>query len=1844
MGRGGAGVVYLARDGVLERRVAVKVLGSGLRPESRERFRREARVVAQMDHPGIVEIYDVGEHDGALFLVMPFVGGATLRARLSDGALGVGETLELGSKLAEALEHAHARGVVHRDIKPENVLLSRAATGEARPRLTDFGLALVQDEARMTQSGALMGTIYYLSPEQISGNPVDVRTDVYALGTLLYECLAGETPFGGTPQRVLYAIAHEAPPSLRARREDVSEDLERLLLSCLAKEPGARPASALELAVALDVYRNELPRGAWQATAAMPAPRRLRSAGEERGVVGRSRELAQLGQSLQAALRGECRLVLLGGEAGIGKSRLLAELGREAAERGALVLRGRFVEQDRAFPYEGFCEAIVEYFRQRGREAALPDLSDVAGDLLSLFPVLSEVSEVRSQASTSSEGSWSLGGREGDRTYVFELLARTFARLAGGRPMALLLEDLHAAEVSIEALQYLVRRLGPTPLLVAATYRSGELHRGHPLERLLAGFANDRRLLSLVLEPLDAEDTGELLRTIAGGSVDPGIAQRLYEAAEGNPYFTLELFRSLRDAGVTSSSSALSRSSLLLGVESLPPTIQQAIERRLQRLPAPAAEVLGIAAVLGRDLDLRDLRRLAPDRATLDEALDLLLEGRFLEEDKRGRGERFSFTSAVLREVVYAGLPRGRRRALHRRHAEGVEEGQAGRLEQHYPQLAHHFAEAEVAEKAVLYGLLAGRRSLAASSPDDAALAARRVLDFLADEPGADPASEASADHVLARAARLAGSAETALAELARSVDFWERAGRGREALEAVAEAAQVAWEGRRVDEARRWAERGIALGRNLGEPELLGSCLALAANLASLRGEHLATQELLEQADRLRRPPSDRPTGTVGGELSVALPVPVVVAHPAETRLDQEVELLSNVFETLIAADEHGNPVPHLAERWDVTEGGRAIVLDLRREARFSDGSPVDAVAVKRALEESLRRAHEDASPGLTAIAGVAAFRAGESAEVAGLQVEAESRLRIELDEALPIYPALLTDPGTAIALPAAGPDALPLGTGPFVLAARGPDRLRLERNGAYWRGDAPRVDALEFHTGVGASRMVAGLRAGVFDLVRDLPAEDLDELLRDRRLRAETVETTRKNLYFVLFRDSPRLADPRVRRTLVAAARTQDLVRQALGRFGQPAQGLFPPGVLGHDPARRAPPPPTAEELEAMLSGVERPLTLVAAVNPAYQDRYQKLTRDLFARWRLLGVEVVAGTPTAEDFLAAAHDAEPFDLMVGRWVADYDDPDNFTHGLFHSRFGRWRRFCSSPELDALTEAGRTEAHPLLRVGHYRKLEALLLDSSRLLPLFHEVDVRVGGPRVRNLRLTSSPPYVNYRELERRDPPAAAAKEERGGWVEVPIGERVESLDPALVWREAHGEVVPNVFETLTRATEGAAIVPWLAAEYAAEDGARRFRFRLREGLRFHDGRAVTARDVRYSFERLLQCAQSSTRWLLGQVVGARAVLRGEVGYLEGFRILSRLELAIELERPLSFFPALLSYTSTAIVPEGAERFSGSWRDGCLGTGPFRVAAFDPGRRLDLEPNPFYWRAGLPRADGLGFAFGVPPEVVAEGLRSGRFHVARDLPLERLGAEGETLQRAQAPRLGTYFAVCNATRGPLADARLRRRLLAATPVNALVEAHLGRRALPARRLIPPGLLGHDPLGGRADEPPPTPGPPVDLAVMAHEAYLERYSTFTDAIFAGWRLAGFRPRLLEGAFEHADRGWKAERVDVGLDRWFGDYPDPDTYVHALLHSREGTVGTMCGSAELDAMMEEARVEVEPRARDRMYRRIEDLVAERALCLPLFHEHTYCFARPEVRGFSVGMGDPPVPFEELWVAG
>ena len=213
-----------------------------------------------------------------------------------------------------------------------------------------------------------------------------------------------------------------------------------------------------------------------------------------------------------------------------------------------------------------------------------------------------------------------------------------------------------------------------------------------------------------------------------------------------------------------------------------------------------------------------------------------------------------------------------------------------------------------------------------------------------------------------------------------------------------------------------------------------------------------------------------------------------------------------------------------------------------------------------------------------------------------------------------------------------------------------------------------------------------------------------------------------------------------------------------------------------------------------------------------------------------------------------------------------------------------------------------------------------MLLDSAILVPLFHDVDYRIASANVRGLQLRSIAPYVNYAEVGKAQAPAARAVSERpagGGILNVPIAGVVRSFDTALSVTAEESEVISTVFETLTWAVEGTRIVPWLASEVIMEKEGTRFRFRLRPGVRFHDGRHLTARDVRYSFERLLASPQSSTGASVSHPRSGEAS-RGRLDRPRGVPHRLANGVFIDLEKPVSFFPALLSYTPTAIVPEG--------------------------------------------------------------------------------------------------------------------------------------------------------------------------------------------------------------------------------------------------------------------------------------------------------------------------------------
>jgi ABC-type transport system substrate-binding protein len=459
-------------------------------------------------------------------------------------------------------------------------------------------------------------------------------------------------------------------------------------------------------------------------------------------------------------------------------------------------------------------------------------------------------------------------------------------------------------------------------------------------------------------------------------------------------------------------------------------------------------------------------------------------------------------------------------------------------------------------------------------------------------------------------------------------------------------------------------------------------------------------------------------------------------------------------------------------------------------------------------------------------------------------------------------------------------------------------------------------------------------------------------------------------------------------------------------------------------------------------------------------------------------------------------------------------------------------------------------------------------------------------------------------------------------------------------------GEVIPNVFETLTRDLGGARVVPWLASEVRPENGLTRFRFRLRPGVRFHDGRTLTARDVRFSLERALQSPEGLCRALLSDIRGAKRLIDGEVGALEGVRIVSPLELTIDLEKPISFFPVLLSFPGAAVVPEGTGVLGESWRKGCVGTGPFRVASFEPGRLLSLQKNPDYWREGYPKSEALVFRFGMSPEEIKREFLAGQLSIASDLlPADVEGLRHDPRFRSsyrETPGLVTYYVGFNTHRGALADARLRRTIADGIDFAGIVARTLPRLALAATGLIPPGLPGHSATAARKTSRTAAPEKTTELTALVNPVLFGEYAALTKELLQEFRSMGFAVRVVNKTIGEYFEGLRTADTDLSIGRWIGDYPDADTFIYGLLHSREGILGRYCGSPEIDELAERGRAEIDPHARHVIYREAEEVIARDALLVPLFYEQKYRFARPEVEGLTIGFAYPTVAYEDLFL--
>ena len=393
LGKGGMGEVFLADDTQLGRKVAIKFLAEALEADetARERLHREARSAAALDHPYICKIHELVVIGGRRGIVMEHVTGETLQARLRRAPLSPKEALEIAGEVAEALDEAHQHRVVHRDLKPSNVML----TTQGHVKVMDFGLAKQvrvetpsdeQSTGSLTDPGVRVGTPGYMAPEQLLGGQVDERSDIFAFGILLYELLAGVHPFTrASPSGTMAAILKESPAPIAQYAADAPESARVTLDRLLAKEPHQRYQSFGDL-------RTDLGQLVQDASGLTPvsqsAPVTAPSTEGRTRFVGRESERAEARQLLERAISGRGGVLLLGGEPGVGKTRLAEEILAEGRQRGCLALTGRCYETEGTPPFIPWVE-VIERSAEIVPKAALRDaLGDAAPEVAKLVPEL----------------------------------------------------------------------------------------------------------------------------------------------------------------------------------------------------------------------------------------------------------------------------------------------------------------------------------------------------------------------------------------------------------------------------------------------------------------------------------------------------------------------------------------------------------------------------------------------------------------------------------------------------------------------------------------------------------------------------------------------------------------------------------------------------------------------------------------------------------------------------------------------------------------------------------------------------------------------------------------------------------------------------------------------------------------------------------------------------------------------------------------------------------------------------------------------------------------------------------------------------------------------------------------------------------------------------------------------------------------------------------------------------------------------------------------------------------------------------------------------------------------
>jgi tetratricopeptide (TPR) repeat protein len=825
IGSGGMARVLLAKDPA-DQLVALKVLRKSRFKTGLGRFRREFRALSRLNHPNVIRVDAYGDLFGHPYIAMEYVDGPDLHTTIRGFRGWEPEKRwirceEILVDLCRALAAVHRRGLVHRDLKPSNVLINQ----EQACKLTDFGIVKDLDPSHDPHhSTTLVGTWAYASPEQITGSAIDHRSDLYSLGVILFAMLTGKRPFVANDMAGYLALHRDRPaPAPRDVKREIPEHFDEICRRLLQKAPRDRFQSAQEILYRLEAEERALPvstNEAWE-----PA------------LVGRDLEQEILTDAVAALTDRRPNVIVLEGDDGAGKSRLLDVATSRARDLGISYHRLEFQEGTPVFaPIIKMDRALV---RELG-ERTPPELRSALRGFRQDSPTRGDV-----------------------RFALYDGTREALRLVLDDRPAVLLLDDLHEAhprEVDLAA--YLVRTLivqGELPLLVICTLRpkanaaadafaEGEQHGLEPQE--------------MTVGALSKQDVAQMVFDLLGDSMGArGLAQRLHTETEGNAYFVTEFLRSLQAHGVIAEMRegkvlTISPEEIATGHLEIPLGVRQMMKNRLEGVGADDRKVLEALAVGGREVDLDVLLDvLDQDEEDVLDSLDRMLAGGIVRERRAGDLVLHSVTHRKFADVVYRDLHPDRRANLHRR--------MAAALEIHYSQnpaalevVGEHYRRAGDAGRAYRYLVAAAKRladrSLAQEAWELTEKAGALEESALDDLTRADYRSYRR-DCLAVRASVLYNRADWSESERTwRAVlAMADEDGDPRAACRAALELATVLRRRGRNKESRRFAEQALDASRRLhyreGVADALHCLAALAWSASNLdECERMANEGLL--------------------------------------------------------------------------------------------------------------------------------------------------------------------------------------------------------------------------------------------------------------------------------------------------------------------------------------------------------------------------------------------------------------------------------------------------------------------------------------------------------------------------------------------------------------------------------------------------------------------------------------------------------------------------------------------------------------------------------------------------------------------------------------------------------------------------------------------------------------------------------------------------------------------------------------------------------------------------------------------------------------------------------------